>query len=166
MKIGIFYGSSTGNTESVATQLAKKLNVDKSNLLDVSGTGVQNKIINYDILILGSSTWGDGDVEDDWNVDSLKSYDLKGKKVAVFGTGDSSSFPDTFCNGMSFLADAAQVAGAELIGNKVGLEGYDFDESLSVVDGYFVGLAIDEENESDLTNERVDKWVEQLKASL
>ena len=166
MKIGIFYGSSTGNTESVATQIAKKLNVDKSNLFDVSRTGVQAKVVDYDVLVLGSSTWGDGEVEDDWNIDGLKKSDLKGKKVAVFGTGDSSSFPDTFCNGMSYLADAAQVAGAELIGNKVKIEGYTFDESLSVIDGYFVGLAIDEENESKLTDQRIDEWVKQIQTSL
>lgn len=162
MKIGIFYGSSTGNTESVATQLAKKLGVDKNNLFDVAKSGGQAKIENYDILILGSSTWGDGNVEDDWDIATLQSANLKGKKVAVFGTGDSSSFPDTFCNGMSYLAAATEKAGAELIGNKVKIEGYTFDESLSVVDGYFVGLAIDEENEFKLTQQRIDAWIAQL----
>lgn len=163
-KIGVFYGSSTGNVASVANKLSKILGVD--NVYDVSKSGVQSRIANYDIIFLGSSTWGDGDVEDDWDIDALKAMNLKGKKVAVFGTGDSESFPDTFCNGMSYLADAALQAGATLIGNHVDLEGYTFEQSLSEVNGYFVGLAIDEDNEAKLTDSRIANWIEQLKPEL
>lgn len=42
-------------------------------------------------------------------------------------------------------------------------DGYDFNESKAVVDGKFLGLAIDEDNQSDMTELRVKSWVSQLK---
>ena len=48
----------------------------------------------------------------------------------------------------------------------VSTDGYTFDESTSVVDGKFVGLALDEDNESDKTDERIAAWVDEIKPSL
>ena len=165
-KIGIFYGSSTGNTESIAKQLGKTLQVDNANIFDIGKKGSMAKLAEYDVLLLGSSTWGDGDVEDEWELDDLESLDLSGKKVAVFGTGDSVSYSDSFCDALGLLADAAQKASAEIIGNKVDVANYTFDSSVAVVDGFFVGLALDEDNESDQTADRIAKWVEQLKGQI
>ena len=165
-KIGIFYGSSTGNTESIAKQLGKSLQVESQNIFDIGKKGAIAKLSEYDVLLLGSSTWGDGDVEDEWELSDFKSINLQGKKVAVFGTGDSSSYPDSFCDALGLLADAAKKANADLIGNKVDTTGYTFDSSVAIVDGFFVGLPIDEDNESDQTDDRVANWVEQLKAQI
>ena len=52
--------------------------------------------------------------------------------------------------------------GGKLIG-KWSTEGYEFDESLGCVDGEFLGLAIDYDNQDDLTEERIEAWVEQIK---
>lgn len=162
-KIGIFYGSTSGNTESVAEQIQKEFGADNAELINVESFDI-NTLNEYNNLILGTSTWGVGDLQDDWDgaIDDLKSANLSGKKVAFFGCGDSQSYSDTFANGMSFLYEAVKGNGAELIG-RVPTEGYFFDESDSVVDGEFVGLAIDEDNESDQTPERIKNWVENLK---
>mgnify|MGYP002461750743 FL=1 len=64
-KIGIFYGSSTGTTESVAYTIAQKLGVASNDVHDASKlTGEMVK--EYDVLVLGTSTWGCGEVQDDW----------------------------------------------------------------------------------------------------
>lgn len=165
-KIGIFYGSSTGNTESIAKKLGQALGVDSQDIFDIGKKGSVAKFNDYEVLLLGSSTWGDGDVEDEWELSDLESADLSGKKVAIFGTGDSVSYADSFCDALGLLADAAQKAKAQLIGNKVDASDYTYDDSVAEKDGFFVGLALDEDNESDKTAERIKNWVEQLKKQI
>jgi flavodoxin I len=164
-KIGIFYGSSGGNTQSVAKSIAKKLGVGNSDVYDVGSSGAGD-LAPYDALLFGSSTWGLGDLQDDWEgfIKAVASADLSGKKVALFGCGDSQSYPDTFCNAVgaiySAVKDRATVVGF------TETDGYSFDESEAVAGGQFVGLIIDEDNESNLTGERIDRWVAQLKEAL
>lgn len=164
-KIGVFYGSNSGNTQHIAEILAKELIINKEHVYDVAKEPIE-KILDYEILLLGSSTWGYGDVQDDWDLTKLEALNLSGKHVAVFGVGDSSSYPDTFCDAMGQLAEAAQKAGAILIGKKVDAAEYSFDSSLSEHDGLFCGLAIDEDNESDQTELRIKNWIKQLKQSI
>lgn len=124
-------------------------------------------IANNDNLILGTSTWGAGEVQDDWydGLEVIKNADLSGKTVALFACGDSESYPDTFVGGMSEIYNAVKQAGANVIG-AVATDGYTFDDSESVVDGKFVGLALDEVNEDSKTDERIDDWVAEIKPSL
>ena len=124
-------------------------------------------IANNDNLILGTSTWGAGEVQDDWydGLKVIKNADLSGKTVALFACGDSESYPDTFVGGMSEIYNAVKQAGANVIG-AVATDGYTFDDSESVVDGKFVGLALDEVNEDSKTDERIDNWVAEIKPSL
>ena len=120
-----------------------------------------------DNLILGTSTWGAGEVQDDWydGIKVIKNADLSGKTVALFGCGDSESYPDTFVGGMAEIYNAVKKAGANVIG-AVATDGYTFDESESVVDDKFVGLALDEVNEDGKTDERIDAWVAEIKPNL
>lgn len=164
-KIGIFYGSSSGNTQQVAEKIAELLNVGKSDLFDIASTSI-NKIAEYDSILIGSSTWGIGDVQDDWNPSALGKIDLSGKKIAVFGTGDSSSYPDSFCDAIGILAESAQKAGATLIGNQVDTSDYSYDSSNAEVGGFFCGLPLDEDNEPEKTDDRIDQWIRTLKESL
>ena len=124
-------------------------------------------IANNDNLILGTSTWGAGEVQDDWydGLKVIKNADLSGKTVALFACGDSASYPDTFVGGMSEIYNAVKQAGANVIG-AIATDGYTFDDSESVVDGKFVGLALDEVNEDSKTDERIDDWVAEIKPSL
>ena len=91
----------------------------------------------------------------------LKAAGLTGKKVAVFGCGDSESYSDTFCGGMKELYDAAEAAGATMVGH-VSTDGYNYDDSDAVVDGQFVGLALDDVNEDDKTESRIEAWLPTL----
>lgn len=166
-KIGLFYGSSLGNTQNVALQIAQALDVDKSNIVDIANA-TSEMLLAYDVLILGSSTWGTGDLQDDWEgfIDTLEKINLSDKKVAVFGTGDSSSYSDTFCDAIGTIAQAAEKAGATPIGGKVSTSDYSYDSSRAERDGAFCGLPLDEDNESDKTKERINSWVAQLKLEI
>lgn len=166
-KIGIIYGSTSGTTESIAQQIADSLGVSKTDVIDAGKIKPEN-VAQYGILILGTSTWGDGELQDDWydGVKVLKSTDLNGKKIALFGCGDSESYCDTFCDGIGLLYNELKDSGCTFIGNNVSTEGYSFSSSASVIDGVFVGLALDEMNESDKTSERLGNWLETIKKEM
>ena len=163
-KTVIIFGTSTGTCEDLAGRIGAKLGVD--NIINV--TDLNDSVIADDHnLILGTSTWGAGELQDDWydGIKVIQGANLSGKTVALFGCGDSESYPDTFVGGMAELYNAAKNAGANIIG-AVSTDGYTFDESEAVVDGKFVGLALDEVNEDDKTDERINAWVEEIKQNL
>ncbi len=163
-KTVIIYGSSTGTCEDLAGRIGAKLSVD--NVINV--TDLDDSVIaNNDNLILGTSTWGAGEVQDDWydGLKVIKNADLSDKTVALFACGDSESYSDTFVGGMLEIYNAVKQAGANVIG-AVATDGYTFDDSESIVDGKFVGLALDEVNEDSKTDERIDNWVAEIKPSL
>lgn len=162
-KTVVVFGSSTGTCEEIAGKIGSKLGAEVINVADMSA----DVIADNQNLVLGTSTWGAGELQDDWydGVETLKGADLSGKTVAIFGCGDSESYSDTFCGAMAELYNAAKNAGATMVG-EVSTEGYTFDDSEAVVDDKFVGLALDDVNESDKTDERIDAWVEQIKSSL
>jgi len=160
----IVYGTTTGNCQEYAEKLAQKLGVsDVKNVTDIDADTLET----YDNLLLGTSTWGAGELQDDWfdGVEKLKDADLKGKTIALFGCGDASGYSDTFCGGMSALYDAVKDSGAKIIG-QVTADSYSYDDSESVVDGKFVGLAIDCSEDEDKTERRIDAWVESVKGEL
>ena len=163
-KTVIVYGSTTGTCEDLAGRIAAKLGVD--NVINVTDFN-DSVIADNDNLILGTSTWGAGEVQDDWydGIKVIKGADLSGKTVALFGCGDSDSYADTFVGGLAEIYNAAKEAGANIIG-AVPTGGYTFDDSEAVVDGKFVGLALDEVNEDNKTDERIDAWVAQIQPSL
>ena len=163
-KTVIIYGTSTGTCEDLAGRIGAKLGVN--NIINV--TDLADSIIaENDNLNLGTSTWGAGEMQDDWydGIKVLKRANLEGKTVALFGCGDSESYPDTFVGGMAELYNVAKNVGACVIGS-VSTNGYTFDESEAVVDGKFVGLALDEVNEDDKTDERINAWVAEIQPSL
>lgn len=162
--IGIFYGSTTGNTESVANEIAGILGVAESDVHNV-GEASADDTDAYDTLLLGSSTWGCGDLQDDWYdfLDALKAKDLSGKKVGLFGCGDSGSYPDTFCGALAQIYDALEGTGCTFVG-AYEPQDYDVTDSDLCRDGKFVGLAIDEADSEDKNTARLQAWCELVKA--
>lgn len=155
----VVYGSTTGTCESIAQTLGGQLGAEVINVADLTA----DQLAEADNIVLGTSTWGAGEMQDDWydGVNVVKSANLSGKRVALFGCGDSASYSDTFCGGMKELYDAAVAAGATVVG-AVSTDGYTFDDSDAVVDGQFVGLALDDVNEDDKTSERISAWLPTL----
>lgn len=165
-KVGIIYGSSTGTCETIANSIAQKLGVDSADVMNAGEITVE-KVNPYEVLLLGTSTWGDGEVQDDWydGLKVLKSANLKGKTIALFGCGDSESYCDTFCDGIGVLYEDLKDSGCTIVG-KVPTDEYNFSSSISVVDGMFVGLPLDDINEDNKTEARVDAWLEEIKSDL
>lgn len=161
-KIGIFFGSSTGTTADVASRIAKKMGVDSSDVRDVANSAPAD-VAPYNILLLGSSTWGSGELQDDWEdyIAGLEALDLSGKTIAIFGCGDE-SMSDTFCNAVGVIYNRLQKTGARFVG-AYPADCYDYSETEADKDGVIVGLLLDEVNHPDLTDERIDGWVKQIK---
>lgn len=159
----VVYGSTTGTCESIAQTIASKLGAEAINVTDLTAEA----IAGAGNLVLGSSTWGAGDLQDDWydGLDLLKQADLKGKTLALFGCGDCESYCDTFCGAMGVIYDALKDSGARFVG-AVSTDGYNFDDSEAAQNGEFVGLAIDDVNEGDRTESRIDEWVKAISPEL
>lgn len=163
-KIGLFFGTQTGNTQAVAEQIQEAFGGDAViTLYDIAETEV-DEMHQYDRLIIGCPTWNIGELQSDWEgvYDELDAIDFHGKKVAYFGTGDQIGYADNFQDAMGILEAKISQLGGETVGY-CSTEGYDFSESKAVRNGKFVGLAIDEDNQPELTDERVKTWVNQLK---
>ncbi len=124
-------------------------------------------ISGFDFLILGTSTWGYGDIQGDWEsaLPALKKSDLSGKTIALFGLGDSASYNETFCDGIGILYEELQGTGASFTGF-CDTAGYDFSVSRAVVNGKFAGLPLDEDNEGNKTLERISAWVDSFSTLL
>ena len=152
----VIYGSSTGTCEAIAETIAQKLGCEVINVQDLTADVVNNN----QNLILGTSTWGAGELQDDWydGLKILQQADLSGKTIALFGCGDSESYGDTFVGGISELYNGIKASGATFVGS-VDTDGYTFDDSEAVVDGKFVGLPLDDVNEDDKTDTRIEAWI-------
>lgn len=165
MKTGIFYGSTTGTTAKVASEIAQILGVEISDVHNVAETA-PSAVGDYELLIFGASTWGDGDLQEDMDdfLAGVEVLDLKGKKVATFGCGDETN-ADTFCDGVGQMYDRLVKTGARMIGGYDTI-GYRYDKSDAVPENAAEaeGLLIDEDNHPDLTGKRVAAWCKQIVA--
>lgn len=162
--IALFYGSSTCYTEMASEKIRDQLGAEKVDLFNVANDPLVTAQF-YDCLIFGIPTWDYGELQEDWeevwpDIDEL---DLAGKKVALFGLGDQVGYPEWFLDAMGYLHDKLMERGATIVGHWPN-EGYEFEESkaLTADQSAFVGLALDEENEFDQTEERVRLWCEQV----
>jgi flavodoxin II len=172
LKIGLFYGSTTCYTEMAAEKIQVKINqltgntcVELFNIKDVSLTQAQS----FDTLIFGISTWDFGELQEDWEStwQNIAGLNLTDKTVAIFGLGDQLGYAEWFQDAVGMLHDELLVLGCDLIGywpNK----GYEFIASKALTEdkGFFVGLSLDDENQYDLTDERINHWCNQLIAEI
>jgi len=166
-KVALIYGSDTGSTEYISEIIAEKLSLEDMDFKDVV-TMKPPDFAEYDILILGIPTWYIGELQTDWDdfFEEFKTIDFTGKKVAFFGLGDQYGYPDNFQDGLGILAEVVLDNGGQLYGYWPN-EGYDFNESLGLApNGMFYGLALDEDNQRDESNDRIEKWVHQIKEEL
>ena len=164
-KIGIFYGSTTGTTEQVAQDIAKALGVGSEDVYDVTNTA-PSKVADYDVVIFGASTWGDGDLQDNMHdfLDGVGALSLSGKYAAVFGCGDE-SMSETFCNAVGEMYEVLVKTGATMVG-QFNADAYDYDKSAADVDGTIVGLVLDNVNHDDLTQAKIDQWTAEIKRQI
>ncbi len=161
-KIGLFYGSEMGHTERVAALIGKEF--ENEIIIEDIAQATSRQMQKYDLLIFGVPTWDDGKLDWNWEwfLQYLDKIDFTGKKVALFGLGDQERYTEAFLEGMAIIYKKLKAKGATIVGEWP-TEGYNNTESSAIRNNRFVGLAIDEDNQADLTKDRVKKWVEQLK---
>ena len=164
-KVGLFYGSTTGKTEAAAEEIQSALGgedvVALHEIADVS-----EEFADYDCLIIGCPTWDVGELQSDWEGfydEELDSVDFSGKKVAYFGTGDQVGYADNFQDAMGILEEKISSLGGTTVGHW-STDGYEHEASRAEKNGKFVGLALDEDNQSELTEDRIQEWTTQLKS--
>lgn len=179
-QVGLFFSTTTGNTEEVADEIKAALGDAVTDPSDIGDVEVAS-LTDFDGLIVGTPTWNTGADESRsgtaWDdvLDELRGLDMSGKKVALFGCGDSSSYSDYFCDAMEEIYSIFSEAGADMVGHfSVADNGYEFDSSKSVVGEPassddatdMLGLAIDVENQSDMSEDRIAAWTEKVKGEM
>jgi flavodoxin I len=173
-KIGIFFGTDTGNTRRVAKSIAKKLGDAAADPVNINKASIDD-LLQYEALILGTPTLGEGELpglsaggeNESWEefMPQLKSADLSGKTVALVGLGDQEGYGENFVDALGILYKAVKKCGATVVGAWP-TDGYNFSKSKAIVEGQFAGLVIDHDNQSDLTEERLNTWLAQVKPAL
>lgn len=170
-KIGLFFGGNTGKTRKIAKAIKKRF--DDETMADAVNVSkaTADDVAQYQFLLLGTSTQGEGllpglsaDCESEsWEelLPKLEGVDFTGKTVALFGLGDQVGYPDNFLDAMGIIYQFVVERGAKVVGTW-STDGYEFDSSEAVVDGKFVGLALDLDNQNNLTDERVASWLKQI----
>ncbi|MCM2680436.1 flavodoxin [Echinimonas agarilytica] len=173
-KIGIFFGTDTGTTRKISKLIAKELGELAAKPLNIN-RAEPDALTAYEYLILGTPTLGEGQLPglssdcqtDSWEeyMDNFEELDLTGKKVALFGLGDQVNYPNEFVDALGELYDAVAETGAEMLG-RWSVEGYEYEASCAEDGEEFVGLVIDNDNQSDKNAARVSQWVEQVLAEM
>ncbi len=163
-KVGIFYGSDTGNTKRISFIIKNKLiNYFKTKILDISLSSIDD-FLNFDILLLGTSTWYHGELQYDWDnfLNNFNNISLDNKIVAFFGCGNQKEYGDCFCNGVYKLYNIFKKKNVIILGYWP-IINYKFNHSKSIFNNnYFIGLMLDEHNQSKLTNKRISIWISKI----
>ncbi|CAH7166205.1 flavodoxin 2 [Vibrio chagasii] len=165
MKIGLFYGSTTCYTEMAAEKIRGIIGEDLVDIHNVKETPL-SLMADYDLLLLGISTWDFGEIQEDWNElwDDIATTPVKGKVVALFGLGDQEGYGEWFLDAMGLLHDELKTAGAQFVGFWPNDDSYEFEASKALTEdqSQFVGLALDEDSQYELSDDRIASWVEQV----
>ena len=170
MTVGIYFATTTGKTEDIAERIAGLLGGVETPK-DMSDVDDLSELCAHDAIICGIPTWNTGADSErsgtawDTILDEIGGLNLSGKKVAIFGLGDSSTYTENYCDAMEELHRYFKKAGATMVGY-VSSGDYTFDESKSVIGESFCGLPLDEDSESDMTDDRISQWANQLKSEI
>jgi flavodoxin long chain len=163
-KVGIFYGSTLGYCKKIAEKIHKAFGEERADIGRIEN--FNNKTLEqYENFVFGTSTWGLGEMQEDWEnfAGKLSKMDFSTKKIALFGVGDQKIWTDSFVNGMGMLYH--RIPAKQNVVGFTPIEGYDFEISLAIKDDQFVGLAIDDVNQPELTDIRIKNWVDELKTA-
>lgn len=163
-KIGLFYGSSTCYTEMAAEKIRQAIGESLVDVFNVADTPVIEAQF-YDFLIMGIPTWDYGELQEDWEEvwDELDDLELSNTKIALYGLGDQIGYPEWFLDAMGYLQQKLAAQGASFCGYWKN-EGYEYENSQALTEDkqYFVGLALDDENEFEKSEERIQLWCQQI----
>lgn len=160
---GIFYSFRSVKTGQQVKKIIKLLGNDQTETVDVDVV-TRDQFMKFTNFILAVPTWFDGELPNYWDefLPAIEDEDFKGKNFAIFGGGDQKGYPENFVDGIGIMAEFIEERGGKVIGF-TSTEGYEFEGSRAQRGDQFTGLALDIENQAALSNERIEKWVENLK---
>jgi len=170
-KMGIFVGTAGGTSMKIADALIEEFGIDEDDVINMEEDfdDIEDQMLEYDVLFIGSSTWGQGDVHFSWVDPVLEIEDeeisFDGKTVAFFGAGDCKKHGEHFCSALGKLHKTFTDAGAKAIGS-IPKDDYSYEFSLAEIGDNLCGCAIDEHNESEKSDGRIEKWIDVLKSEL
>ena len=168
MNIALFYGSTTCYTEIAAEKIQAELGTDVVSLFNIKDTPL-TEMANHEALILGISTWDYGEIQEDWESHwpEIADIDLEGKIVALYGMGDQIGYTDWFQDALGMLHEQVIAQGANLIGYWPN-QGYEFAHSKALTSdkAHFVGLSLDEDNQYNDSDLRINIWCQQIKSEI
>lgn len=164
-QIGLFFGSSTGNTASAADGIVEALQALPDVTVDLYEISKKNleKIPQYSKLIFGCPTWNIGELQDDWALvmEDFSKINLAGKQIAIFGCGDQYAYPDSYQDSLGIIALACVDSEGDIVGFWP-IDGYQFTGSQAVFEDMFCGLALDDSHSDEEAKDLINRWVYQL----
>jgi len=140
-KVIIVYSSLTGNTEEMSEAIEKGLLEAGVDVVRKDGYDAKaEELLDYDGILLGAYTWGDGELPDEFLdfFEDMCELDLSGKKAAVFGSGDTSYAH--YCGAVDLLEQKLQELGAEIVHESLKFEYNASDTELK--QGVAIGHAV------------------------
>ncbi|MEM8526992.1 MAG: flavodoxin [Bacteroidota bacterium] len=167
IKVGLFFGSDTGTTEAITEDFKGLWTLTELTIIEACDMTVED-YSQFDFIILGLPTWYDGDLQSDFEdfFDDFKTINFKNKIVAMYGLGDQYGYDEYFVDGLGILGKVILQNGGKIIGHWP-IKGYDFSESKGQMNAtHFYGLAIDEDNQMELTQGRLETWIKQVEQEL
>jgi len=162
--IGLFYGSSTCYTEMAAEKIAAQLAPERVDIFNIADEPIAHALA-YQHIIFGIPTWDYGELQEDWEEiwDDMDDLDFSGHCVAIYGMGDQEGYPEWFLDAMGFLFHKLVNLGATMVGYWPN-HGYKFEASKALTDDetHFLGLALDEDSQFELSDARIKSWCAQI----
>lgn len=173
-KVGIFFGTDTGNSRKVAKTIHKQLGDELAGKPVNIAKATVDDLLAYEVLIIGTPTYGDGELPgltagtsaESWEefMPQLSGADFSGKTIALYGLGDQQGYPDNFVDALGMLYDAFADCGASFVG-ATSTEGYTYNSSKAAMGDEFVGLVLDEDNQKELSDDRLQAWLKQIESA-
>ena len=160
-KIAIICSFNTIKSKRIAQIIADTLGSEKAVLVNAENITTK-EFMSYDKYILSIPTWFYGELPNYWDefIPALEEQDLSGKTFAIYGLGDQKKYPYNFVDAIGMMGQFIEDRGGKTTGHTPNQD-YTFIESKALrSDGLFWGLPLDDDNEAEKTEKRLNTWLE------
>lgn len=169
IEVIVLYASISGRTRKVAESLVKEFAPIAAMASDLRDGFVG--MVERKLFILVSPTYGVGEwhyLWEKWSVDFISSGGLScAQAIAICALGDVKHHPASFAGAMTHLRDFVVGIDAKLVGETELDESYERELCIHLLTkGKLPGLVLDQVNQRQSGEQRIQKWVAQLKQEI